>query len=219
MRTGSCKFGANCKFNHPDPTTVGGCDPQSGYGNGGSLSLQGVTQPFVPSWSSPRTLNETSFVPVMMTPTQGVAPQSSDWNGYQVNIYFEHQKPSVKRRLLLVCHFPINLTNFLFVKAPVYSTERSRRPSSTYVVNNPTIEANVYMHHQNHMQGEDFPERPGEPECSFFIKTGDCKFKSNCKFHHPKTHGATSSPCSLSDKGLPLRPVSNAVVFRFYGIF
>lgn len=100
MRTGSCKFGANCKFNHPDPTTVGGCDPQSGYGNGGSISLQGVAQPSVPSWSSPRTLKETSFVPMMMTPTQGVTPQSSDWNGYQVNMPFEYQKPSVKRRLL-----------------------------------------------------------------------------------------------------------------------
>lgn len=87
MRTGSCKFGANCRFNHPDPTTVGGSDPQSGYGNGGgSVPLRGVSQQSVSSWSSSsRKLNETPYVPMMITPTQGLAPQSPDWNGYQVN--------------------------------------------------------------------------------------------------------------------------------------
>ncbi|TKY55294.1 Zinc finger CCCH domain-containing protein 43 [Spatholobus suberectus] len=174
MRTGSCKFGANCKFNHPDPTAVGGCDPPSGYGNGGSISLQGVSQPPVPSWSSPRTINEASpFVPMMLSPTQGVSTQSSDWNGYQ---------------------------------APVYLPERSMHPPSTFVMNNPAIDTNVYMHHQKQMPVEEFPERPGEPECSYFLKTGDCKFKSNCKFHHPKNRIASLPPCSLSDKGLPLRP-------------
>ncbi|KAL2321723.1 hypothetical protein Fmac_026102 [Flemingia macrophylla] len=169
MRTGSCKFGANCKFNHPDPT-AGGCNPPSGYGNGGSISLQGVSQP---SWSSSRTLNETSFVPMMLSPTQGVSTQSSDWNGYQ---------------------------------APVYMPERSMHPPSTFVMNNPAIDTNVYIPLQKQVPAEEFPERPGEPECSFFLKTGDCKFKSNCKFHHPKNRIARLPPCSLSDKGLPLRP-------------
>ncbi|CAJ1943711.1 unnamed protein product [Sphenostylis stenocarpa] len=173
MRTGSCKFGANCKFNHPDPTTVGGCDPPS-FGNGGSISLQGVSQPSVPSWSSPRTLNETSpFVPMMLSPTQGVSAQSSDWNGYQ---------------------------------ASVYLPERNMHPPSTFVLSNPAVDTNVYMHHQKQMSVEEFPERPGEPECSYFLKTGDCKFKSNCKFHHPKNRIARLPPCNLSDKGLPLRP-------------
>ncbi|TKY73600.1 Zinc finger CCCH domain-containing protein 43 [Spatholobus suberectus] len=77
---------------------------------------------------------------------------------------------------------------------------------STYVMNNPAMETNVYMHHQKQMQVEEFPERPGEPECSYFLKTGDCKFKSNCKFHHPKNRIARLPPRNLSDKGLPLRP-------------
>jgi len=86
MRTGSCKFGANCKFNHPDPTAVGGSDSPSGYGNGSSIPLQGVSQPSIPSWSSTRTLNEsTPFVPMILSPNPGVSPQNSEWNGYQVN--------------------------------------------------------------------------------------------------------------------------------------
>ncbi|CAI8609800.1 unnamed protein product [Vicia faba] len=174
MRTGSCKFGSNCRFNHPDPTTVGGSDPQSGYGNGGSVPLRGVSQQSASSWSSSsRKLNEAPYVPMMITPTQGLAPQSPDWNGYQ---------------------------------APVYLSERIMHPSSTYVMNNPSVETNVYVPPQKQMPFEVYPERPGEPECSFFLKTGDCKFKSNCKFHHPKNRMARLPPCNLSDKGLPLRP-------------
>lgn len=31
-----------------------------------------------------------------------------------------------------------------------------------------------------------YPEKPGEPKCPFYMKTGSCKFGANCKFHHPK---------------------------------
>ncbi|OIW18300.1 hypothetical protein TanjilG_31440 [Lupinus angustifolius] len=185
MRTGSCKYGATCKFNHPDPTTIGGPDSPSGYGNEGSISLQGVSKPSVSSWSPPRTLNETPFVP-MLSPSQGVSPRSSDWNGYQ---------------------------------APMYLSDWSMHPPSAYVMSNPAIETNVYMQHQKQMPVDDFPERPGEPECSYFLKTGDCKFKSNCKFHHPKNRTARLPPCILSDKGLPLRPDQNICShYSRYGI-
>ena len=95
MRTGSCKFGANCRFNHPDPTTVGGGDSPSGYGNGSSISLQGVSQSSISSWSSTRPLNESApFVPVILSHNPGVSPQSSEWNGYQVNQWIKCQKLS-----------------------------------------------------------------------------------------------------------------------------
>lgn len=187
MRTGSCKFGANCKFNHPDPTAVGGCDTPSGYStNGSSISLQGVSQSSIPSWSSTRTLKETSLVPIILSQNSGVSHQSSEWSGYQ---------------------------------APGYLSERSMHPPSTYVMNNPASETTIYMHHQKKMPAYDFPERPGEPGCSFFLKTGDCKFKSNCKFHHPKNRITRVPPCSLSDKGLPLRPDQNVCSqYSRYGI-
>lgn len=87
MRTGSCKYGANCRFNHPDPTAAGGYEPPSGYGNGGSVPLQGPSQPNIPSWSSPRALNEPApFVPIMFPPAQGVPPPHPEWNGYQVSM-------------------------------------------------------------------------------------------------------------------------------------
>ena len=53
-----------------------------------------------------------------------------------------------------------------------------------------------------------FPERPGQPECQFYMKTGDCKFGTVCKFHHPRDRQAPPPDCLLSPIGLPLRPVS-----------
>lgn len=52
-----------------------------------------------------------------------------------------------------------------------------------------------------------FPERPGQPECEYYKKTGNCKFGSSCKFHHPPDWVPPNSNCSFSPLGLPLRPV------------
>lgn len=30
-----------------------------------------------------------------------------------------------------------------------------------------------------------YPERPGEPDCSYYIRTGLCRFGSTCRFNHP----------------------------------
>ncbi|OEL14888.1 Zinc finger CCCH domain-containing protein 63 [Dichanthelium oligosanthes] len=51
-----------------------------------------------------------------------------------------------------------------------------------------------------------FPERPDQPECQFYMKTGDCKFGAVCKFHHPRERIIPSPNCALSSLGLPLRP-------------
>ena len=31
----------------------------------------------------------------------------------------------------------------------------------------------------------DHPVRPTMPECTFYMKTGQCKFGPSCKFNHP----------------------------------
>ncbi|GAY50983.1 hypothetical protein CUMW_130840 [Citrus unshiu] len=215
MRNGSCKYGANCRFNHPDPTAVGGSDSPSGYGNGGSVSSQAPSQASIGSWSSPRALNEPApFVPMMYSPTPGVPSQNSEWNGYQVVA------------LLLLCSFNYLSNRFLIgliclwhVKSPLYPQERSVQSAPTYVINNNPLVDNVQIIHQPQMLVDEFPERPGQPECSYFLRTGDCKYKSNCKYHHPKNRIPKSPPCTLSDKGLPLRPGQNVCsYYSRYGI-
>lgn len=29
------------------------------------------------------------------------------------------------------------------------------------------------------------PQRPGEKECTFFLRTGRCQYAARCRFHHP----------------------------------
>ncbi|KAK8489346.1 hypothetical protein V6N13_021423 [Hibiscus sabdariffa] len=177
MRNGSCKYGANCRFNHPDPTTAGGHDPHAAYGNGGSVSSQAASQVNMVSWSSPRALNETPTAPYM--PIMFSPTQAVPPPNPEWNGY----------------------------QAPVYPPpERSLHPAPAYVMSNPSTETTVYNQHQPQMVVDEFPIRPGQPECTFFLKTGDCKFKSNCKYHHPRNRSAKPAPCAFSDKGLPLRP-------------
>ncbi|KAJ0105698.1 hypothetical protein Patl1_18214 [Pistacia atlantica] len=243
MRNGSCKYGSNCRFNHPDPTAVGGSDSPSGYGNGGSVSSQAASQTSVGSWSSPRALNETApFLQLMYPPSQVAVSQKAEWNGYQVltllcSLEREYFANSPKYRHLsnrmgseclgkvlskyLLVLFPIDFICLWLVKGPLYPPERSINPTPPYAMKPPVIETNVYTHQQQqqHMLVDEFPERPGQPDCSFFLKTGDCKFKSNCKYHHPKNRISKSQPCALSDKGLPLRPDQNICShYSRYGI-
>lgn len=64
-----------------------------------------------------------------------------------------------------------------------------------------------------------FPERPGQPECQFYMKTGDCKFGAVCRFHHPSERLIPAPDCVLSPIGLPLRPVSYTIIAHFYLLF
>ncbi|KAG1363913.1 putative zinc finger CCCH domain-containing protein 3 [Cocos nucifera] len=50
-----------------------------------------------------------------------------------------------------------------------------------------------------------FPERPDQPECQHYMKTGSCKFGTSCKFHHPKKRNEEAI-YTIGPLGLPLRP-------------
>ncbi|KAF8378171.1 hypothetical protein HHK36_029508 [Tetracentron sinense] len=185
MRTGSCKYASNCRFHHPNPTAVGECDPpSSGYHNGGSVSFHstGISQPAVAYWSSPRTFDET--VPYFDTSSSYVplvpSPPQEMYPNPEWNGY----------------------------QAPVYPPERNMHPPSASVMNNPMKKTDVSTHHQQQVVVEEFPERPGQRECIYFRRTGYCKFRSACKYHHPKNQLPNSPVGVHSDKCLPLRPVS-----------
>ncbi|CAN6561439.1 unnamed protein product [Malus baccata var. baccata] len=51
-----------------------------------------------------------------------------------------------------------------------------------------------------------FPERPGELECQYYLKTGDCKYGPSCRYHRPRDRTVPRITCLLSSMGLPLRP-------------
>ncbi|ESQ48761.1 hypothetical protein EUTSA_v10020494mg [Eutrema salsugineum] len=50
---------------------------------------------------------------------------------------------------------------------------------------------------------DDYPERPGEPDCPYYIKTQRCKYGLRCKFNHPRAAAAVSVE---NQDSLPERP-------------
>lgn len=48
-----------------------------------------------------------------------------------------------------------------------------------------------------------YPKREGEEVCSFFSKTGTCKFSTGCKWHHPEH---IYPEVDFNSLGFPLRP-------------
>lgn len=51
------------------------------------------------------------------------------------------------------------------------------------------------------------PERPDQPECQYYMKTGSCKYGTSCKYHHPKEKNQADM-ATIGPLGLPLRPVN-----------
>ncbi|XP_010503474.1 PREDICTED: zinc finger CCCH domain-containing protein 43-like isoform X2 [Camelina sativa] len=193
MRNGSCKFGAECKFNHPDPTTIGGTDSLSLRGNNnvsiGSFSPKSTFQASSTSWSSPRHANGS---------TPFIPAMLSQTHGVP------SQTPEWNG----------------YQASSVYSSERGVfTPSTTYLMNNSSAETSMLSQYRYQMPAEEFPERPDQPECSYYMKTGDCKFKFNCRYHHPKNRLPKLPPYALNDKGLPLRPDQSVCThYSRYGI-
>lgn len=79
--------------------------------------------------------------------------------------------------------------------APAYAGPYPSLPSS----------ANVSSNIQNESI---FPERPGQPECLYYMRTGHCKYGSSCRYHHPPEWMTSNISSGYSHMGLPLRPVS-----------
>nr|QEX51173.1 zinc finger CCCH domain-containing protein 37-like isoform X1 [Cymbidium ensifolium]QEX51180.1 zinc finger CCCH domain-containing protein 37-like isoform X3 [Cymbidium ensifolium] len=66
---------------------------------------------------------------------------------------------------------------------------------------------------------ESLPERPGEPDCPYFLKTQTCKYGLKCKFNHPREKSRTSVTVVESvefpaNSELPERP--SEAVCAFY---
>ncbi|KAL1810400.1 hypothetical protein ACET3Z_027390 [Daucus carota] len=207
MKTGSCKFGENCKFHHPDATAVGGGDTTSpGRGR-----------------SSASDINETAPFRTVISP-----PENAEWIGYQAPAYGRSQGILPVPPALAMS---IPATGSSFDAHPQGRSSFYANPASmpvppalamTIPATGSSFDAlpqgrsSFYANPQGQVKVDKYPERPGQPECSFYMRTGVCRFKSSCRFHHPRN---PEMAITLSDQGLPLRPGQRICShFRRYGI-
>ncbi|KAJ0092261.1 hypothetical protein Patl1_25111 [Pistacia atlantica] len=200
MKTGQCKFGPTCKFHHPQPAGVQVAPPSPApqvptpvpaptvYPPVQSPSAQqyGVMvarPPLLPS-----SYVQGPYGPMLVSP--GMVPYQS-WSPYPTHVNPVaspgSQPPAGSSSIYGM--------KTLSASAPAYTGAYQTTPSTV----GPSSSS---------QKEQSFPERPGQPECQYYMKTGECKFGSSCKYHHPREMTVSKTDVSLSPMGLPLRPVS-----------
>ncbi|XP_076918099.1 zinc finger CCCH domain-containing protein ZFN-like [Bidens hawaiensis] len=206
LRIGQCKFGNTCKFHHSQPSnmmvtysgssvypTVQSPTSPGQHSYPGGVSNWSMSRAsFVPSprWQAP------SNYPQMILP-QGVISVPG-WNAaYRGSMgsisSLENQQQAI--------------TN-----SQIYGTSQLNESA------NETL-SGAYSSYYALPRENVFPERPGQPDCQFYMKTGDCKFGAVCRFHHPRERVIPAPDCALSPVGLPLRPGKPLCIFYSrYGI-
>lgn len=202
LQTGSCKYGGTCRFHHPQPTTAGTMLPVSNSSvyspssaaspapvpyQGGVPSCPVARSPFIPSGSGmPR---PPSYGPVLVSSPQAISMPGST----------AYKQQGLSSQMLSVDGGPQAAPRGFSYGKPQQQLDATAtgvqgfgaRPANSIV---PSSHREIV-----------FPERPGQPDCHYYMKTGDCKFGTNCKYHHPKDR-SVSLPLGLNPMGLPLRP-------------
>ncbi|XP_051151794.1 zinc finger CCCH domain-containing protein 12-like [Andrographis paniculata] len=170
MRTGSCRFGYACKFDHPHPHPPSPANVlpmvRPMYGSGGSA--------IAPS-SGPLSAGEHSAVPLS-------------------------QAAYVSNPLhLLPSYMPIYLAPPGWETNPVSEfnlPERPDQPECRYYMNHGTCKygSECKYHHPREKMLQSaasslgpfgLPLRPGKPTCWHYTLYGHCKYGPACKFDHP----------------------------------
>lgn len=177
MRTGTCAYGANCRFNHPDPTATNELEPGNSLANGYCLRSDN---------NFPKA-NDLMHSSVLLQGTLSNGTNLKNSFPYASKMGSYHQGMSQN-------------AEFNQDQGPV-SLSANKLPFPHQIVNSSKNTDSV-THYERLIQIEEFPERPGQPDCDYFLKTGDCKYRSSCRYNHPISRSTRLRLPPLSSKGL-----------------
>ncbi|CAA2979793.1 zinc finger CCCH domain-containing 32-like isoform X1 [Olea europaea subsp. europaea] len=202
LQKGQCKFGRTCKFDHPQPAGLSVPAPARPF-NPTAQSLSVPSEHYDSTSTTYRVarppLLHPSYVPGAYAPMllhPGVVPMPN-WNPYSGPVS-PAPSPGAQSSVGGVSVYGMSQ---LSSSATAFTGGYAQLPSSASPLN-----AGVTSQHQ-------LPERYGEPDCKFYMRTGSCKYGSSCRYNHPPNWDNANTNCALSPSGLPLRPVC---VFFFY---
>ncbi|KMS96129.1 hypothetical protein BVRB_001660 isoform A [Beta vulgaris subsp. vulgaris] len=213
IKTGQCKFGMTCKFHHPPPTNVPG--PAATPAGVPPTPLAPPTvysapapapQPYgmvTGNWPvarpsmMPGSYIQGPYGPMLFSP--GVVPLSG-WAPYPGSTPMTGPNAQSVGAGQFYGLMPLSPS------APVYTGHYQAIQNSAGATSSVSKERL-------------YPQRPGQPECQHYIKTGDCKFGSSCKYHHPSEWVVPETSSALSPMGLPLRPgTSTCSYYAHHGV-
>eukprot|EP00898_Chlorokybus_atmophyticus_P008190 jgi/Chlat1/8372/Chrsp80S07802 len=227
MKTGTCKYGAVCKFHHPSILGLPR-EPPEAYGSGGPPApLNSAGLPLRPGAQLCSFFMKTGtckygsgckFDHPEVVLRHGAAPAPYPGPFVQdlshaAPSFLEHQlRPHVSGmqpppQMLQHQH---SLSSLLPADFPYASSQSFPSPNQPF--------ASVLLAPE---PTGPLPQRPGELDCAFYMKTGKCKYLSSCKFNHPPgirpgqpgDYPIAKPPVKLSATGLPLRKGEPACAF------
>jgi len=197
IRTGTCKFGEACKFDHPPKSSGGGGAgaqlPTAG-GPGPSptpnFSFTGINVPAT-SLRHPRRPGAEPCAFFMKTGECKFGPTCK----------FDHPTPGGGGSGVGGPSGPPPVLDPLAAAAAVLAQNplMNSIPGGMNAVMS-ALQQQALQAQQALLPAARFPQRPGEPECSFFLKTGDCKYGPGCKFHHPLAKAAIENDQNKKDR-------------------
>ncbi|XP_021597348.1 zinc finger CCCH domain-containing protein 37-like isoform X1 [Manihot esculenta] len=205
MKTGICKFGATCKFHHPKDIQI-----LSGQENGNSVQTESAVQIDEITGHVNAAQASISFNPALFHNSKGLPMRLGELDcpfylktgscKYGAICRYNHpdrnaiNPPAAAVGHPIVATLAANLNIGVVPAASIYQFMDPRLAHSTLGVG-----STVY------------PQRPGQTECDYYMKTGECKFGERCKFHHPIDRSAwmamqaQAQTVKLTLAGLPRR--------------
>ncbi|XP_059277427.1 zinc finger CCCH domain-containing protein 37 isoform X2 [Lycium ferocissimum] len=176
MKTGTCKFGATCKFHHPRDIQVPSPKQENGSAGKPGSAINEITQDvnLVKPLSVPALLHNSKGLPVRPGEVDCPFYLKTGSCKYGGTCRYNHPERNAAIGPALVAspatHWNIGMVN------PAASLLQSLDPRLTQTMLGllPPV----------------YPQRPGEIECDFYMKTGECKYGERCRFHHPLDRSA-----------------------------
>ncbi|KAJ3678434.1 hypothetical protein LUZ60_002237 [Juncus effusus] len=195
MKTGYCKFSTACKFSHPEPSSSSMVYPlQSGGPSSSAVLAPPAGMPLVGGYSG---------WPVSRAPPYVGGDQG------RVQPYVMVQG-NVNAGTVGQAGWTTYMQQGNIQPTPSPDLQIPNHQLSNHSPNSPS----------DNNSSSNLPERPDQPDCQYFIKTGGCKYGPSCKYHHPKERSITMpnqvAPV-VGPMGLPLRP--GHPVCTYYGMY
>ncbi|CAM8893502.1 unnamed protein product [Rhodiola kirilowii] len=203
VKTGQCKFGLTCKFHHPQPADIPAttASPAQGIPLGPTHGMYPQVQPssvsaaqpygVVPgNWqvARPPTMLPYPYMQGPYTPMilpHGMVPMPG-WGPFPAQVSPASTTPQ-----------PTGGSN------PIYGITQLSSSAPEYTGPYSSVSLSVGPSSSS-QKDRGLPERPGQPECQYYMKTGDCKYGSSCRYHHPPELVRPKQTSETAN--LPIRP-------------
>lgn len=180
LKTGECKFGITCKFDHPQRAGV-------------YMPAVATAHPFYPSVQSSSSVVSSDQFRTARPPLLPASYVPSGAYGTTTMLLPTGSVVSIP-----------GWNPYSGSVSPVFSPS-SGQPSVYGNTQKSSSSLSTFPGIYNE-QEKVFPERPGQPNCQYYLQTGDCKCGSTCRYHHPPDWYIRKTTCVLNYLGLPLRP-------------